>query len=325
MRVAVAGAGGLTPDGRRKVLAQEKDIAIIVPAYNASDTIRETLESIQTQQSGLDRVSCVVLADDHSSDDTTAVARSCWTSQVPLKLSRNSKNNGERTTVNDAVKALSDTVNWFFILHADDLAKPNWLEVMLRAIDRAPTRTVSFTASYDVLFPDGRIIEGDNSGEARKVVIEGTPLNIRDTLKRGCWFKISSCAIRVSAFRDLSGFMPDMPQSGDWDFVLRVLRAGWAIEYIALCLSVYRQTTQSVSSKSFREHRDVTEALLILDRFREFLSLRDMTIRHVYYLYTLGRRAGASVVRGDFERLGLAGAVGARIAVSLCRNCFRSR
>jgi glycosyltransferase involved in cell wall biosynthesis len=303
-------------------LAQDKDIAIIVPAFNASSTIRETLESIQLQQSGLERVSCVVLADDHSTDDTTVVAQSCWTRKVPLIISHSSKNRGERTTVNDAVRALPSTVHWFFILHADDLSKPNWLDVMLRGIDQAPTRMASLTASYDVLFPDGRVVQGENFGEARKVTVEGTALSVRDTLKQGCWFKISSCAIRVSAFHDLGGFTSDMPQLGDWDFVLKMLRAGWTVEYVPLCLSVYRQTVQSVSSKSFREHGDVKEAMIILDRFREFLSLRDRARRHFYYLYTLARRAGASAVRGDFERLRLAGAVGVQVAASLYRNCF---
>ncbi|HML16092.1 MAG TPA: glycosyltransferase family 2 protein [Bryobacteraceae bacterium] len=305
-------------------VALDKDKAIIVPAYNASSTIRETLESIQLQQSGLDRVSCIVVADDHSIDDTATVAHSCWKSNVPLVVSRNSENKGERATVNAAVDALPENVDWFFILHADDIAKPNWLEVILRGIDHAPPRTASFTASYDVLFPDGRVEQGENLGEARKVLIEGTPLSIRDTLKRGCWFKISSCAIRVSAFRDVGKFMPNMPQLGDWEFVLRVLRAGLTIEYIPLCLSVYRQTAQGVSSKSFREHRDVKEALVILDQFRDFLPFRDMATRHLYYLRTLARRAGASVVRGDVQRLKTAITVGIHVAASLCNSCLRS-
>ena len=306
-------------------MGPSKDIAIIVPAYNSSSTVKETLESIQAQQSGLDRVFCVALADDCSSDDTSAVARSCWHSDVPLQLLRNAVNKGERTTVNETANALPAEVQWFFILHADDLAKPNWLEVMLRGIDHASARTASFTASYDVLFPDGRVIEGENFGEARKVIVEGTPESVRDTLIRGCWFKISSCAMRVSAFRELGGFLPDMPQLGDWEFVLRMLRTGWTIEYIPLCISVYRQSATSVSSRSFREHRDVKEALIILARFREFLPPRDMATRHVQYFYTLARRAAASVVRGDMERLRSSSLLSLKVADSLRRNYFGSR
>ena len=187
-----------------------RNIAIIIPAYNASGTIQQTLESIQLQQSGLDRVACVVVADDCSTDDTSALARSCWTSPAPLLVYCNLENKGERATVNAAVNGLPVEVAWFFVLHADDIVKPHWLDVMLRGLDQAPPRTASFTASYDVLFPDGRLDNGENFGEERKVIIEGTPQAIRNTVRQGCWFKISSCAIRVSAFRELGGFMPDM-------------------------------------------------------------------------------------------------------------------
>ncbi len=304
---------------------QNKEVAIIVPAYNARTTIKETLESIQSQQSGLERLSGVVVADDHSKDETAALAESCWKSGVPLVVSRNLENKGERITVNQAADALPRNVQWFFILHSDDVAKPNWLGVMLRGIDQATSRTASFTASYDVLFPDGRVVPGENLGEAQKVIIEGTPASIRNTLRQGCWFKISSCAIRRSAFRELKGFMPDMPQMGDWDFSLRLLRAGWAIEYIPLSLSLYRRTEQSVSAKSHREHRDVKEALVILDRFREFLSVSEIARRHVYWLYALARRAGASVIRRDMERFVLAGVVGMRVTGSLFTSCLRWR
>lgn len=304
---------------------QDKDIAIIVPAYNASATVRETLGSIQEQQGGLDRVACVVLADDHSTDGTMAVAQSCWTSGVPLVVSCNAFNMGERTTCNDAVQALSRDIQWFFILHADDLAKPGWLEVMLRGIDKAAPKTAIFTASYDLLYPDGRVEAGENLGEAKNVIVAGAPESMRSTLKRGCWFKISSCAIRTSAFRDLGGFKPDMPQLGDWEFSLRVLGSGQAIEYIPLCLSVYRQSPSSVGSQSFRVHLDIAETLIILDRFGGFLSRREMAALHLRRLYWLARRAVASVIRRDPKRLRAAGASAVRVTISLFKSWFKRK
>jgi GT2 family glycosyltransferase len=154
-------------------------------------------------------------------------------------------------------------------------------------------------------------------------VIEGTPASIRDTLIRGCWFKVSSCALRVCAFRELNGFRPDMPQLGDWEFVLRLFRAGWTIEYIPLCLSLYRQSAQSVSSKSFREHRDVKEALVILDQFKEFLPRADRAKRHAHYLYMLARRAASSIARADLHRLRTSSMMGVKVAGALGRNYLR--
>src|SRR5262245_10405921 len=121
------------------------DVAILVPAYNAARTIAETLASIQAQQSGLNRVWRVVVTDDASADETGEVAQASWNTAATLVVSRNPANRGERETVNAAVRALPAHVQWCFLLHADDIAKPNWLPVMLRAIDRAGADTGAVT------------------------------------------------------------------------------------------------------------------------------------------------------------------------------------
>jgi len=293
-----------------------QDCAILIPAYNSVSTVVETLQSIRSQRGGLNRLEAVILADDASTDQTPTVAREAWNCLSPeLRVMRNPANCGERMTLNRAAEALPSNVEWFFIIHADDLAKPNWLEVMLRAADAATLNTVALTASYDVLFADGTIQVGENFGEEQKVHIAGTSDAVRDTLVRGCWFKISSCAMRLSAFRELGGFRADLPQFGDWEFVLRLLRRGYSIDYLPLCLSVYRQLPQSVSSVSFQLHRDIREALGIVAEYEKFLTRAELAKRHLWYLYLLARRSGASILSRDLHRfvkgLGLVPAVAA--------------
>jgi glycosyltransferase involved in cell wall biosynthesis len=278
------------------------DIAIVIPAYNAADTIAETLTSIQKQTEGLGRIFTVIVADDASSDETIALAKSVEKLDVPLEVIRNRDNLGERSTVNNAVRQLPPHVHWFFILHADDVAKPTWLGSMLRMIDRGDAQLGSVTASYDVMFEDGRVEKGEELGENRAVFIRGTPAAVADTLKRGCWWKVSSCAIRVSAFADLGGFNPNMPQLGDLDFVLRLLERGWNISYIPLCLSLYRQSAQSVGAVSFRIHRDVREWLRILRSMGHYLSPTERLVRFARLAMTLCRRMAASLLRGHWER-----------------------
>jgi GT2 family glycosyltransferase len=205
------------------------------------------------------------------------------------------------------------------ILHADDIAKPNWITVMAGEVRAVSPSTIAISASYDVLSEDRRVTSGDERGLANKTTIEGTRLSVRDTLERGCWFKISSCAIRLSGFRRLRGFRHDLPQLGDWEFVLRALSAGFAIEYVPMCLSVYRQSSHSVSSISFREHRDVKEALQILHHFHHYLPLQSVLIRHAFYLKCLIRRSCRSLLTHDLARLKAACVVGGRVL----QSCFQ--
>lgn len=285
-----------------------QDVCILIPAYNAEATLAETLRSIQEQDGGLDRVEAVYLADDASLDRTVDVAKDAWKSSVRLEILRNQENQGERRTVNAAVGQFPGGVRWFFILHADDIAKPNWLATMLRVQDAASNEIASVTASYDVLNSDGTVSPGENRGEDQLVLIEGQRESITETLLRGCWWKVSSCSIRVDTFLQLDGFAPDMPQLGDLDFVIRLLQKGSSILYIPLCLSIYRQTDQSVSSASFRVHRDVREWLRVLGCYAGYLTPDQWRTRHFFLAKTLVRRAGGGILRLQWFRA--AGAVG---------------
>jgi len=99
-----------------------KDCAIIIPAYNAAATIVETLNSIQHLPSGMERIHSVIVADDCSTDSTSRVATETWVHPVPLIVTVNTRNLGERETVNRAAATLPTSVLWFYILHADDIA-----------------------------------------------------------------------------------------------------------------------------------------------------------------------------------------------------------
>src|SRR5262245_52656479 len=99
---------------------------VVIPAYNASSTIGETLGALQSNPE-LGRLQAVIVLDDSSRDGTADVARSAWHSQVRLEIWSNAENAGERTTVNSGLANLPADVDWAFILHADDIVKSNWI------------------------------------------------------------------------------------------------------------------------------------------------------------------------------------------------------
>jgi GT2 family glycosyltransferase len=231
---------------------------------------------------------------------------------------------GERATINAAVERLPSHIEWFYILHADDLAKENWLQVNSASIDRASARTAALTASYDVLFPDGQLFAGQDDPDKAPRHIAASHAAVRDTLFMGCWFKISSCCVRVSAFREVGSFREDLPQLGDWEFVLRLFSRGWAIDYLERSLSIYRQLPQSVSSISFRTNRDIRESLSIVHEYRRFLSPWDLCRRHAHFGQLLARRLAASTWRLDRQRFWN----GLRLAPTVGSNfwrCLRSQ
>ena len=189
--------------------------AILIPAYNASSTIVETLQSIMAQSAeGIQAIERVVLADDASTDDTVKVAKAAWQHPtVPLEVWQYDQNRGERTTVNCSMRRLLDegvTVAW--VLHADDVAKPHWLETMLPATTDESGPPVSVCSSWDDWDPPSKLLPGEDRPGAPPVIIEGTPAAAVGTLKSGCWWHFSGCAMHLPSFVDVGEFRRDQVQ-----------------------------------------------------------------------------------------------------------------
>ncbi len=279
-------------------MADSVRFGILIPSFNNATSIGETLESLQ-RQTALSTASAVCLADDGSVDETVETARIHWRSIPALTILRSHHNQGERINVNRAIDALASMVDWVLVLHSDDMARPDWLGVMVDRMRTCPESVATICSSWDCLYPDGRVDEGENDSGPHVKLIRGSRGSVRHTLLRGCWWHISGCAIRVLAFREIGGFRPDLPQMGDWEWLVRCLKCGWDVEYIPRSTIVYRQHQGSVSSASFRVDRDITESLGIAAVYRDSLSWRDWSVFHARREAFCVRRIVRALLRGD--------------------------
>lgn len=276
-------------------------IAIAIPAYNAGSTIGETLGALQKCEC-LDQIELVVLLDDCSSDDTALTARQHWTSPTPLEIWRNPTNMGERCTTNAAIERLASRCDWTLILHADDVVKPFWLSLYLRELQVAPPTVATICSSYDNWWPSsGRTESGEEMPDAPAVHVAGERAAVLGTIERGCWWHLSGCGLRNKHFLGIGGFEPDMPQLGDWEWLLRCLSKGYGVWYVPRSTMLYRQHDSSVSSRSFREARDLRERLRILRLMhaRGYLDEAKLRSELRRTIRQMTRRSLVRAIRGD--------------------------
>ncbi|HXM40082.1 MAG TPA: glycosyltransferase [Bryobacteraceae bacterium] len=280
-----------------------KPIVILIPAYRCADTIAETIDSILKQGPPLSEIREVVVADDGSHDGTCDVARAAWTAPVPLRILDRQFNCGEYASVNNAVEQFPADIEWFLIMHADNMAKDGWLAAFLDRIEHATDDVALIGSSYDYLTTAGSIRPGENEPDDRTVNVPGTRASVADTLRRGCWWHISSCAIRVAAFRKVGGLPKVMQLAGDWDFMLRVQADGWTIEHLPRSLMVYRENPVGSSSLMFRHHRDIWEKMMVIGRFHWALNGGSLTRLHAQNAWFLMRRVVRCLIDFDIVRL----------------------
>ena len=103
-----------------------KKIVVVMPAYNAEKTIKQTLDEVP-----MDFVDEVVLVDDNSKDDTYTVAKSLGINQV-IKHDKNKGYGGNQKTCYDT--ALSLGADIVIMLHPDYQYTPKLLLAMISII-----------------------------------------------------------------------------------------------------------------------------------------------------------------------------------------------
>ena len=275
-------------------------IAALVLSYNDAATIGAAVSSIVSQGHG--RLTELVLADDASTDNSVDLARAAAGS-LPFNVLRRETNAGERRNLNRSLAHLTSAADWVVLLHADDVVMDGWLDAIVERICRCPPNVASICCSWDMML-DGRITEtGEASGDVVRT-IAGTDRAVHDTLLNGCWWKLSGAALNLRAFEAVGEFDPDMPQCGDWDWLLRALSRGWSFEYLPRSYIQYRQHARSVSSKSLRADVDIAEAMILVERFGSVLNKLELVRFHARRGYYVLRRMGRGVLGRDVKRVG---------------------
>lgn len=99
-----------------------KRIAVVLPAYNAEKTLRQTLKEIPT---GI--VDDIILVDDHSSDSTMAVAKQCNVKHLYLHEQNLGYGANPKTCYDAALALKADIVIMF---HPDYQYTPKLLAPM---------------------------------------------------------------------------------------------------------------------------------------------------------------------------------------------------
>lgn len=107
-------------------------ITVIVPCWNYGLFLRECLDSVLSQTL---QPAKIVFTDDHSTDDSVAIALEYQKQFAPLPILLNETRRGTIINENDAAKYV-DTP-WFFYLDADDKLDPTYIEKCEAVIKRS--------------------------------------------------------------------------------------------------------------------------------------------------------------------------------------------
>lgn len=202
--------------------------SIIIPMYNAEETIQETIESALAQTH---RDTEIIVVDDSSTDNSQKLALSYkpWVTVVA-----EIPNGGVARARNTGANLANGEV--FLFLDADDLISITYLEETIPQLDLRA----------------GAVATGmQRFGLQKEYISPRISTFVENNLP------ITSL-IRRTAFLDVGGYDPSIMYE-DWDFWLRIIKTRWQIRLYDIPLFYYRVrpgTRNEMQTKDAEKYRD---------------------------------------------------------------------
>jgi peptidoglycan/xylan/chitin deacetylase (PgdA/CDA1 family)/glycosyltransferase involved in cell wall biosynthesis/2-polyprenyl-3-methyl-5-hydroxy-6-metoxy-1,4-benzoquinol methylase len=210
--------------------ASAPSVSVIIPAYNAADTIEMALRSLAVQH-GVAWEAIVV--DDGSTDDTAGIVQQRMRREPRLRLIRQSQS-GVSAARNAGMSVARG--EWLCFLDADDWLAPRAFGRLL-ALSRADPDAAVLVGGATRVGEGGEVWDYDSRDLSDPFAV----------LSTHCSIAIHSALVRRSAVRELGGFDESLRSSEDWDLWQRLARAGRRFAQTRQRVAFYRARPGSLS------------------------------------------------------------------------------
>jgi glycosyltransferase involved in cell wall biosynthesis len=240
-------------------------VSVVVPTYNRSELLAETLRTVLTQT--YHRLELIVV-NDGSTDDTAGVLEQIGKRRAGISVRViNKSNEGAHAALNDGIRAASG--KYVAILNDDDRFHPERIMKMLWALEESRARFAFSRCAF--IDRDGRPI-GEDLPLATELRQKQAAIRSFRTL--GYAFLDSNVAISTgnfffekSLFEEVGKFS-DLKYCHDWDFVLRTLQYSEPL-FVDEALYDYRihvgNATESVKGLATIETAKVLRTFFAID------------------------------------------------------------
>ncbi len=211
-------------------------VSVIVAAYQAGDTIEETLRSVLAQTYDDWEV---IVGDDCSSDATPQLAAAFGDR---VRVVRSTANMGTPAATRMMAVAHSDAELIAF-LDGDDLWRPEYLATMVGACDRERGAVGAICCDAQLLLPDGGL-----AGHTYMDLV-GRPagvIGIEELLRRNPVY--TSALVPRAVFDAAGGLTSTLRGTDDYDLWFRIAESGRRIVYVDEPLARYRVRDSSMSA-----------------------------------------------------------------------------
>jgi hypothetical protein len=193
-------------------------VTVVIPCYNYGHYLPAVLASVLDQPGvAVD----VVVVDDASPDGSGEVAEALAAHDPRITVVRHVRNRGHIATYNDGLERVSG--DYVALLSADDLLTPGALARATGLLEANPS--VAFAYGRVVCFGDGPMPVARTEPRSWVIWPGEAWLAQRWRSGRNCIWS-PEVVMRSSVQREIGGYRPELPHSGDMDMWMRAAAVG---------------------------------------------------------------------------------------------------
>jgi hypothetical protein len=247
-----SGSFVVPPPANEPERAPAPTFSILIPAYQAQDTVADAVESALNQTTPAHEI---IVCDDGSTDRTVAAL----TGYLDRVMLVQKENGGGASALNAAARTASG--EFVAILDADDVYRPQRIEALTELARARP--------DLDVLVTDAYFIERGHTTGRFYASNRFEVADQRGAILRSC-FVGGWPAVRRRRLLELGGFDESLAIGYDWDCWIRLILDGASAGLVDVPLLEYRVSPGSLTSSRVR---NLESRLAVLQKTAEHPGL----------------------------------------------------
>jgi len=235
--------------------------SVMIPTYNGTQYLEQTLRSVLDQDPGSDRMQIEVIDDCSTEDDPATLVKEIG--QGRISFFRQSQNVGQIENWNTCIQRAQG--HWVQILHQDDIVLPGFYQ----RLQEATTADTSIGAAFcRHIYMDEEGHWQGLSGIERKT--PGVLENWLENIAVVQLIQFPSIVVKRSTYEQLGGFCPQAYSASDWEMWKRIA-AHYAIWYEPQPLACFRLHSASESSRLIRTGDNIAHTHLAIEISKTYL------------------------------------------------------
>jgi glycosyltransferase involved in cell wall biosynthesis len=234
--------------------------SVMIPTYNCSKYLKQALESVLTQDPGIEKMQIEVVDDNSTDANVEDLVNTIGKGRV--KFYKQSQNCGSLRNFETCLNRAHG--KYIHLLHGDDYVEPGFYSAIEKLFEKYPDAGAACTGFSHVdengnfLYPNENISQKD-----------GLLKNWLFILAQGQKLQPPSVVIKRSVYEHLGGFF-GMHYGEDWEMWVRVA-AHYSFAYTPLQLANYRVHDNNITSSSFQSGNHIKDMIKAINLVQAYL------------------------------------------------------